>query len=112
MSNLVPPVPLPPGAVRWATLEDVAIITKKEVRTIKHWCDQGLFHVADLAAGYGGRWVAVNEGNWPVTNPEGAAAYRKRRSASARIGGVKGSEASVRARKAKPKAKSASRRSA
>lgn len=109
MSRLVPPVPLPPGAVGWATVEDVAIVTKKEVRTIKRWCDAGLFHSVDLAAGYGGRWIAVGAGTWPVTNQEGAAAYRKRRGAAARVGSAK----SVEARRARGKGKGgATRKSA
>lgn len=107
MQQLSPPMSrLPPGAAKWATVEDVAIFTKKEVRTIKRWCERGLFFVFELAAGFGGRWVAVDADSWPLTNPSGAQVYRERRSASSRASGLKG----VAARKAKIRTKQPSRR--
>ncbi|HVG57670.1 MAG TPA: hypothetical protein VNA24_03895 [Hyalangium sp.] len=108
---LMPPLSrLPQGATSWATVEDVAIRTRKEVRTIKHWCALGLFFVEVLAGGYGGTWVAVDADTWPLTNAAGAKLYREARSASSRVG----ARASVESRRSKKPARRSSspRRSA
>lgn len=79
-----PPVSmLPPGAECWSIVNDVAIRTGKDVRTIENWCEMGLFHSTKLAGGYGGVWVAVTADGWPVDGP-GVAEYQQRRSDSAR----------------------------
>jgi hypothetical protein len=75
---------LPQGAARWEIVNEVAIRTGKDVRTIESWCEKGLFHSIDLAGGYGGVWVAVTADGWPVNGP-GVAAYRQRRSEAARL---------------------------
>ena len=106
-----PPVfALPPGAKRWDSANNVAIRTGKSVRTIESWCAKGLLHSASLAGSYGGLWVAVVEDGWPLNGP-GVEAYRKQRSASARVGGVKGAAASAAARAAR-KARRTPRKSA
>lgn len=114
MMPMKPPASLlPPGASDWVLLEDMARGLNKDVRTIKLWCERQLVHVAELAGGIGGRWIAVIEGYWPVANPAGVEAYRKQRSASARVGGVKGAQASATKRKTtRSSASGTSRRSA
>jgi hypothetical protein len=92
---------LPPGATDWVLLEDMARGLNKDVRTIKLWCDRQLVYVEELAGGVGGRWIAVAEGCWPISNPAGVTAYRQKRSASARVGSMKGAQASAAARAAK-----------
>lgn len=105
MKTLKPPASqLPDGACDWATVEDVAIALGKDVRTVRDWCANGLVHSKGLAGGYGGRWIAVAEGCWPIDGP-GVEAYRARRSAVSQKNGakgaVKGGQASVAARAAK-----------
>lgn len=95
-----PSNPLPPGADRWALVNDVAVTTGKRVETILAWCRKGLFHIATLAGGYGGTWVAVAEHGWPVDGP-GIAAYRAQRQVQARLG-TQASIAARRARRQKP----------
>lgn len=105
---------LPEGATEWATVNDVAIATEHEVRTVKHWCAKGLVHTFELVGGYGGLWIAARNG-WPVTNAAGIAKYRERRRESARVGARIGAARSVavrmerRAARAKKSSKSAER---
>ncbi|KFE60103.1 hypothetical protein [Hyalangium minutum] len=96
--NKPPPLELlPPGAQAWALLNDVAIRTGKEVRTVRNACEQGLFHSIGLAGGYLGIWVAVREGGWPVDGPK-VQEYRAHRSARAKVGQPKATAAATRAR--------------
>jgi hypothetical protein len=118
MEPLKPPASLlPAGACDWATVEDVAIALRKDVRTVKDWCAKRLVHSMGLAGGYAGRWIAVAEGCWPIDGP-GVEDYRSHRSAVSQkngaAGAVKGGRASATARAAKGKAQQASpaRRSA
>jgi hypothetical protein len=105
MKLLKPPASwLPPGASDWATVEDVAIALGKDVRTVKDWCAKRLVHCQELAGGYGGRWISVAEGCWPINGP-GVDDYRAQRSAVSRTNGatgaIKGGKASAAARAAK-----------
>jgi hypothetical protein len=77
--ELAPPRELlPPGATRWALLNDVAIRTGKAVRTIREWCAAGLLHSTSLVGGYGGVWVAALADGWPVNGPN-VESYREHR---------------------------------
>lgn len=89
---------LPSGASSWILLEELAKVLQKEVRTIRLWCSRQLVYCEALAGGIGGVWIAVADGYWPIPNPAGVDAYRKRRSASARVGSLKGTPAAIAAR--------------
>lgn len=93
-------VPLPPGAARWESPNDVAFRLEKPVRYIRELYARGLLAGIHLAGGYGGIWLAVSESGVVLDGPR-VAAYREQRSKSARVGALLGAARSVAARKAK-----------